>query len=1133
MFTNPVRPTQRVDAVLAILSVYAAERAAKGLPGIPGASKRVGVPSIERMSSDTGVSRGILDYPVVREHVQHLVQRYGIENPEESVRHKVIEILKATYRNARIPVHKDESPHLTRIARDTKISLHLLRSSQCRECLEHAIANGHYAVVDLKIESPLEAVKQYFLHLKKTGGRLPINSQTGKPHYAIIAAACQISPAKVSSRRRILELLDKAAREFGTELVVATTSETAILAAFVERSIAQGIPAPRALRRPTIAYKDLSRIVSIAVSRLKTNAEMQRLLTYWVDTCGLERRPLDGTEAIDGPLPPYDENQPNAHKEIRATPTGRTRATITVAYSNDPRYGPRSVRDRQRKRLTARLKAYIRSLRDQSRALPKAARPKYLPGNWSDEQEAIIQLVDLRAVASGCGRITLKDLLNEPHLSMIREAVDELGVIEHVPPEPRLSHLIEHCYERRARQVAAGNAPHSAKQQAQNTLSALNALVQNSKLKQSIRLKDLFGPDDLFDRAQKLLVAKMSNPGTARKYNSELNRIRSYAEDMLDDAELPLQFGSALQALMIRKEVNVSALARNVDVHTATISGWLRGVEPKDLSQAVVRRLEQFFDVEAGVLARRMVVRQARVESDDVLTPAVRQRLFAAGVPASFLPDDWKHRTTEQKQEILSWIWTNIADAPPYRRYLKALAQEEFSYAPLPTLMRLDFEALKEFKTAEIPDAQVPRSKASKLRGGSAQSDGHWREATATIMYKGIQRLVHALQAITQESGHDLAWTEQVGLGILAHSGCVRSAMEAIARRRFSAMTMVNAFDDMQMKPPKSRAVYTLNEARLVGSIAAFFDEETGYFFHRPPHVAAVPDVVPEHWAEKARAHWQDIARAACRELRTLEEHIANAARQLRDPWDPIAPLLERSDPLTPVFQALDRMGRDRPDPASAPIAGARHDRNHLLISILLHTRLRRFNLATLTWKVDNSGHLRQHTDGTWFLCIPQDELKNEGSPALPPKGEPLVIDLDPDDESLYESIERYLVGSGASRTILLPSTPTHALFVGQEGQMDPTTVHNIVLSFSARYLAECPWREGGIAGVRPFGPHAIRHLAATHVIKLTGTYEAAALALNDSVSTLKKAYAKFGSQEKSRFVSKLIKSSVLRTNGE
>src|ERR1039458_5054739 len=215
---------------------------------------------------------------------------------------------------------------------------------------------------------------------------------------------------------------------------------------------------------------------------------------------------------------------------------------------------------------------------------------------------------------------------------------------------------------------------------------------------------------------------------------------------------------------------------------------------------------------------------------------------------------------------------------------------------------------------------------------------------------------------------------------------------------------------------------------------------------------------------------------------------MKNSAGKFRNPWFPIEPILAREDPLTPVFLALDRMEANRPSYFGSPTYAARHDRDHLVASFAVASKLRRSNYGPLTYRPDNTGHLQRTPAQRWKLVIPQHELKNAGSMALPPNGEPLEIELDHEDPALYQAIDRWIAGPGCSRRILHGDDCGDWLFPGDHGKaISGRMIAEIIYSFSARYLAECPWNEHGIAGVKPFGPHAIRDFVATHMIKLYG----------------------------------------------
>ena len=1114
-------------AAIAKLSLYAAERVAAGRPGIPGSYKHPESAAIEQIAADTGITRGMLQQPNVVAHLESLIQQFGIEDPSHELRKEAVKKLRSIYRSTGVPVKRDKTPNLARIEEDSELTRFILRSAECEAFLRAEISAGRYFRTKNVQDQWLPNVTNYIESLREKGEAVPINIKTGELYIEVIAEACGIPASKLRERARLIKALKDAVEELGTTAVLATTDETARLAEVVNHAIANKIPIPRSLRRPAIAYRVLAAKLQIRESRLKTNVEMQHLLRSWHEACGLST-PIDETNAESSFILSTDAQEKIGINGASPESSGK-KAFITVPKDRPPSV---AVRKKTKAPLEHRLQAYLRSLRESGKTLPEASRTSPIRnGKWSDTQRTLIDKLDLRAIASGCGHKRLQDLLENPVCMCLIEAIDELGVGPHLFRAPRLEDLVQHSYDRRYNEVAQGATPSSASDQASNTRTALQSLIRESHLPLNMLLKDLFGTDDVFGRAQRVLLNSALTPKTSKKYNVELNRVRSYALDLLEASQIPMQFGSALNELMIRRGVSVSDLCKNVSVKRATVESWLRGVEPKDVSHESVREIEGFLAVEQGLLSRRINQKQSRIASDDILTPELREDFNNAGIPTSFLPDDWKHRTPAQKQAIVDWISERILASSPYSRYLKAIGKDYISHDPLPSMMQHDFDAIREFKTAEIPDVTlgIQRAKPDAPKGVQSMFDGHWRETSANLMLKALQRLVTAMKGITSEKGLGTDWINDAGLGFLANAQCLHTIITAMARRRFKLLADANAFEDMELKPPASKAVYTMNDARLIGSIAGFFDDVTGYFFACSPRVTPIPGLVSEEWVQQARSDWATVARKGCKELRQLGDQIAARARVIRDPWEPIAPLVERDDPLTPVFNALDRMGRDRPDPSSGPMAVAQHDRDHLVISLLMHSRVRLLNLSTLTWKLDNTGHLRR-LKGTWILSIPQEELKNEGSPALPEDGGPLEIELDPDDKELNDALDRYLVGKGCSRSVILSGTESDSLFAGRQGEkLHSGTIRRIVKKFSVRYVAECPWREGGVPGVLPFGPHAFRHLVATHVMRQTGNFEAAALSINDAVNTAKKTYAKFESRDGSRFVSGLIKRSVQR----
>ncbi|QYC12158.1 hypothetical protein KWG63_00870 [Brevundimonas nasdae] len=74
------------------------------------------------------------------------------------------------------------------------------------------------------------------------------------------------------------------------------------------------------------------------------------------------------------------------------------------------------------------------------------------------------------------------------------------------------------------------------------------------------------------------------------------------------------------------------------------------------------------------------------------------------------------------------------------------------------------------------------------------------------------------------------------------------------------------------------------------------------------------------------------------------------------------------------------------------------------------------------------------------------------------------------------------------------------------------------------RYGIFNPWTErGAISGLLSHGPHSVRDVLATHVLKLTGSYEQASYAIQDTPATVAAHYGRFLPQDKAALAAKLL----------
>jgi len=65
--------------------------------------------------------------------------------------------------------------------------------------------------------------------------------------------------------------------------------------------------------------------------------------------------------------------------------------------------------------------------------------------------------------------------------------------------------------------------------------------------------------------------------------------------------------------------------------------------------------------------------------------------------------------------------------------------------------------------------------------------------------------------------------------------------------------------------------------------------------------------------------------------------------------------------------------------------------------------------------------------------------------------------------------------------------------------------------------------QKGAIRGLLPHGPHNVRDVLATHVLKQTGSYEQASYAIQDTPATVAAHYGRFLPQDKAALAAQVL----------
>jgi len=245
---------------------------------------------------------------------------------------------------------------------------------------------------------------------------------------------------------------------------------------------------------------------------------------------------------------------------------------------------------------------------------------------------------------------------------------------------------------------------------------------------------------------------------------------------------------------------------------------------------------------------------------------------------------------------------------------------------------------------------------------------------------------------------------------------------------------------------------------------------------------------------------WREHCAESYRTYRQLMKIIKAEVRPSRDPFEPINDIIAMDRPLDAVLDAIDRMDYDRPPPGGeAELLWAR---NRLLLSLLASNPLRARNLKELTWREDNSGSLRRDPDGNYRIFLGSAQLKNHTGAGAQDYNVRVQPTLTPFiDKYLSDYLPRLSIGV------------TDRVFVqALRPEIQWSDLNNTFRQLTRRYFVNSPG----------FGPHAMRHIVATALVKLHGSFTAAAKVLHDYEETVRKHYGHLIGDDGARWVESL-----------
>ena len=564
-------------------------------------------------------------------------------------------------------------------------------------------------------------------------------------------------------------------------------------------------------------------------------------------------------------------------------------------------------------------------------------------------------------------------------------------------------------------------------------------------------------------------------------------------------------------------------------IDRTTLGAWCRGTkEPQTpASLKVVDLIEVRYRLTRGYLRSRIA--HGRAVSGHSLPEvgvAERRRL------AWHLPDDFNSRTASEQAEILAWVRSSVlSGGTAFHRYHAEVSKHRFAirfeglvegaplrsgqklsaspeFAPTPRLAR-EMSGLLGFKTRTLTEVGFQRS-------------GVWGPETASQKVEHLGLLFGALAA-----GPD---------GVSRGLGLPRE------RLTFALLVWPATWDWYVQWRETRRGFYTGWEVEMLLLAAALTRSQTGWLRQSPAlavELEAVAGLVSEEDVRKACEDWDGACERLHRHALARAKEIQRVARVHRDPFEPLLPVLEAASPVGEYLKIAREILLRMPDPGRHPRTAAESVRAFLMIRLGLHLGLRQKNLRQLLVRQRGHSHTSERElermkrgelrwsdrDGGWEVFIPCAAFKNAHSAYFAKRPFRLLL---PDLGDLYRWIGDYL---GRHRARLLAGAPDPGVFfiktvkaTSRDQAYSQQTFYEAWRLAIQRYGIHNPYTgRGAISGLLPHGPHSVRDVLATHILKQTGSYEQASYAIQDTAATVADHYGRFLPQDKAALAAQVL----------
>lgn len=611
--------------------------------------------------------------------------------------------------------------------------------------------------------------------------------------------------------------------------------------------------------------------------------------------------------------------------------------------------------------------------------------------------------------------------------------------------------------------------------------------------------------------------------GGDKNYREAMTRFTSLATGLIDRQRDTLTFGERFMAGLVRKRLAFAEAARRFGTSTDNIRRWASDEQSPTFMQAhIVHRAERELgfapDELLGMLGELRIGRnrtgRKAIDLSDGRTVELKRYLRYLPKGAVGWPED---RLREAVERADRKHYGSVTVNSVRQKAVSALSRSQDEFDPSMPIWT-EWEDIVGFKTRLNDEKRVLNTK------------WEWRSTnTITNNFNHLKGFVRWLVTAREKGGMGLR-PDQVGMYLTFNHHVIQ---KYVFHRtlRWSALSV----DGKEMGP-----VLGGSEVGFTGFVKAMLDPEFGWlpqsrdvlspaqvvdvtfeleemleldkkFIVRMPKRPVVCTVMSAELVELIDTDWTGAALTARRHVASLHGKCVRHYKMIRNPHDLIMPILIHDFPIAVVIRMVSEALKRACPLSVSKSQHAKDYRNAVAMLLLVTAVFRSETLRSMTYSSKGTGHLRRTVEG-YDIKIESDLFKNAYckwlfGPNFRKRDYERALG---DWKNLNEIFDHYLK---VCRPILLRGRDSDLLFPtgGSSKEWSESTFNTMITDWTRAWAVENERYGTGWPDVLPFGPHAVRDIVATHIIRNydgEGRWELASAILGASVKVVREHYA-------------------------